>query len=58
MVNTQRPDDSIESNESDVEGHRVLRADSDEGADVEGHRVLRNVPGDDGDDTEGHRVLR
>jgi hypothetical protein len=57
MVNTQRPDDSIESNEPDVEGHRVLRADSDE-TDVEGHRVLRNLPADDSDDTEGHRVLR
>jgi hypothetical protein len=74
MVNTQRPDDSIESNEpdveghrvlrvdpdgeTDVEGHRVLRADSDDETDVEGHRVLRNLPADDSDDTEGHRVLR
>lgn len=58
MVNTQRPDDSITSTEPDVEGHRVLRADSDEETDVEGHRVLRNLPADDGDDTEGHRVLR
>jgi hypothetical protein len=74
MVNNKRPDDSIESSEpdveghrvlradsddeTDVEGHRVLRADSDDETDVEGHRVLRNLPADDGDDTEGHRVLR
>jgi hypothetical protein len=55
MVNKQRPDDYIESQEPDVEGHRVLRAGDDE-ADVEGHRVLRT--GDDEADVEGHRVLR
>jgi hypothetical protein len=43
MVNNQRPDDSIESKEPDVEGHRVLRInpDADGNDDVEGHRVLR-----------------
>jgi hypothetical protein len=57
MVNPQRPDDSIESAEPDVEGHRVLRADAEEGDDTEGHRVLR-ADAEEGDDTEGHRVLR
>ena len=58
MVNKQRSDDDIESQEPDVAGHRVLRA-GDEEADVEGHRVLRAGPDADGDDdVEGHRVLR
>jgi hypothetical protein len=62
MVNTQRPDEGIESQESDTEGHgRVLRANADDEPDTEGHgRVLRATPdGDDDEDTEGHgRVLR
>ena len=58
MGNKQRPDDYIESQELDVEGHRVLRAEGED-ADVEGHRVLRvNADGDGDDDVEGHRVLR
>jgi hypothetical protein len=41
MGDTQRPDDrdDIETQDPDVEGHRVLRVDGDD--DVEGHRVLR-----------------
>jgi hypothetical protein len=59
MVEINRPEDSFDKNELDVEGHRVLRnLPGDESDDTEGHRVLRNLPGDDGDDTEGHRVLR
>ena len=43
MVNTQRPDDSIDSADPDVEGHRVHTANDD---DVEGHRV-HTANGDD-----------
>jgi hypothetical protein len=60
MVEINRPEDSFDKNELDVEGHRVLRnLPGDESDDTEGHRVLRQTPADDDDDdTEGHRVLR
>lgn len=54
MVNRQRPEDSIEAQEPDVEGHGRLRealpTDQD---DTEGHR-LRQADQSDEDDVEGH----
>ena len=60
MVNIQRPDDQLLSEEPDVEGHqRPISPMPLEAEDTEGHMSKKPVvDADDEDDTEGHQLDR
>jgi hypothetical protein len=51
MTDNQRPDDAIDGQDPDTEGHIVFRGLADE-PDTEGHIVFRGVA--DEPDTEGN----